>query len=201
LTTVSIGACVAGGALVGDGVWSHSWEVAVSGMGALAAGAVGVVAATVRYALRAFDARTRAQLQEISELQRRNDLAMQQREHQLFRREEALKRQRAAMQFRAASSAKALDETRNTLAALRTRIAELEQEVSEVNDERNQLILNELVATRGQFEQATPRGYGRLRVAGGGTRDAGLSHGHERIEDIGVMTPEPSPPLRRIDTS
>ncbi|MFC8676768.1 hypothetical protein ACFUEN_29285 [Streptomyces griseorubiginosus] len=163
-------------------------------MGILAAGAVGAVAATVRYALREFDARTRVQAREESERQRRHDLAMQKREIDLEMREQALARGRAAAAVRIASYMASLDEARNSNQALRVRISELETEIAEVNDERNQLIVEELVHAREQF---TSKGYGRLRAVGGGQGNAPVALPRGRAASIGHPEPEQ---LRRIDT-
>jgi hypothetical protein len=187
---------MAGGVLVGDGIWRHIWEIAVSGMGILAAGAVGVVAATLRYALRQFDARTRAQLREVADLQRSNDLGMRQREDDLEKREKALRRGRTVMAIRIASYAKSLDEARDTNTTLRARNVELQLEINEVNDERNQLVVEELFAARQQF---TSKAYGHLRSAVGDHRvpaPLGQSRGAEVIR----LPPEGGSRLRRIDT-
>lgn len=180
---------------MGDGVWRHTWETAVSGVGVLAAGTVGVFAVTVRYALRQFDARTRAQLREVTDLQRTGDLEMQRREHELERREEALRRARTTMSLRLASYAKALDDARNAAGYLRAQVCELQQEIVEVNDERNQLIVEELVQSREAF---TSKGYGRLRVAGSKGPATGI--GHRRSRDATPLIPEREGQLRKIDT-
>lgn len=195
LATASTAACAIGGILVTDGIWRHAWQIAVSGMGVLVVGVVGVIAATVRYALRQFDARTRDQLREVTEQHRLNDLSMQQREHNLERREEALARQRTAAALRVASYARTVDDTRDACTALRQRVAALEAEIAEVNDERNELIANELLASRQRF---TAKGYGHLQMAASGGAVIG-AHGHTRARDTAPV-PDLEPPLRRIDT-
>ncbi|MCI3277557.1 hypothetical protein [Streptomyces cylindrosporus] len=192
LAVASAAFSVAGGVLVGDGIWRHSWEAAVTGTGIMAAGAVGAVGAAMRYTLKAFDARTQAH----ADTQRRNDLAMQQREHDVGRREAAVDRQRTVAAIRIASYAASLDEARNANARLQSKVVELQQELDEVNDERNQLIVEELMLARQQF---TSKGYGHLRVAGSdGT--AAPTLGRSRARDVTQLMPEQERHLRRIDT-
>ncbi|MEU6513707.1 hypothetical protein [Streptomyces sp. NPDC046978] len=89
---------------------------------------------------------------------------MLQREHQLERREEALQRQKVATALRHASMAKSLDMARNQNQELRDKVRDLEREVDEVNDERNQLVAQELMMANAQF---APRMYGALQAVSG----------------------------------
>ncbi|MFI5880908.1 hypothetical protein [Streptomyces sp. NPDC051554] len=164
LAGAATAACAAGGILTGDGVFRHTWETSAAGVGFLAAGVAGVLAATMRYMLARFEERTRRELSEVTERRRRLDREMQLRELELERRWRAFDRSRSTASLRMASYAYELDRNRILVGSLRQEVAGLKTEIDEVNDERNQLIANELMLTSGQFTQ---RAYGALKAVGG----------------------------------
>ncbi|MFJ4787647.1 hypothetical protein [Streptomyces sp. NPDC088794] len=157
-------AFAAGGALTGDGVFRHTWETAAAGVGFLAVGAAGVLAATMRYMLARSEERTRSDLNEVAKQRRDLELEMQRRELDVKRREGALERSRVTGAVRMATYAYSTDHAMNLVSQLRLRVEELETEVQEVNDERNRLITHELLLASGQFTQRT---YGELRAVAG----------------------------------
>lgn len=184
LAIASTASCTAGAILTGEGIFSHTWELAAGGIGFLAAGVAGGLAATMRYTLRQHQARTREELHEISERRRDLDLDMQLRERDLAEREAALDRRTSTLSLRLASYAKSLDEARNEKAALRNKIVELQTEVDEVCDERNQLITQELLAAQSQF---TSKAYGELRVAAGAGRPMPFPHARRRPSEVTAL--------------
>ncbi|QIY66362.1 hypothetical protein HEP85_38550 [Streptomyces sp. RPA4-2] len=151
LVIASTAGCTAGGILVAEGVFRHTWELAAGGTGFLSAGAVGFLAATMRSLLVVSEARTRRDLSEVAEERRRLESDMRARERAVEQLEYAVDRRVAVTALRIASYAKALDDTRDENASLRLRIVELKHEIDEVNDERNQLITQELVAGNDRF--------------------------------------------------
>ncbi|MGV9427153.1 hypothetical protein ACWDO7_23055 [Streptomyces sp. NPDC003656] len=164
-----------GGFLAGDGVYHRVWETSAIGFGIFAVGLAGALTATTRYLLRKFDARTHNGLTEIAEERRLLDLEMKQREAALKRREAALARSMATMQLLRAGDSYREDQHRKTIAELRLRVAELQREVEELNDERNQLIVHELRTSHAQFSKPRP---GALQAAAGA--DALVQHHIDR---------------------
>lgn len=185
LAGAATAACVIGGILTGDGVFRHTWETSAAGVGFLAAGVAGVLAATMRYMLARFEERTRRELDEVTERRRRLDREMQLRELELERRWKALNRTRATASLRMASYAYETDRNRNLVGSLRRENEELRAEIDEVNDERNGLIANELLLTSGQFTQRT---YGALKaVAGAETTALYPSRGGKPSAEVTVL--------------
>ncbi|MFJ6085077.1 hypothetical protein ACIQI8_27085 [Streptomyces sp. NPDC092369] len=174
-----------GGVLTVDGIVRHTWETAAGGVAFLAAGVAGVLAATMRYILARFEERTRRDLNEVAEERRRLELEMQQREHDLERRQEALERSRVTGSLRMASYAYELDGYMTLATRLRRRVEELETEIQEVNDERNQLIARELLLASGQFTQRT---YGELKAVAGVDSQTLYPAGHgEHTAEVSVL--------------
>ncbi|MEV5472829.1 hypothetical protein AB0L66_10785 [Streptomyces sp. NPDC052207] len=171
LAVASTASCLAGGVFTGYGLYIRNWETAVIGFALMAAGTAGMLASTMSYLLRRFEARTRQDMDQLAEERRLLEREMLQREHDLERREEALQRQRVAAALVHASMAKNLDDTRNQNQELRARVMNLEHELDEVNDERNQLVAHELLMANAQF---APRMYGVLQAASGDQAPARL---------------------------
>lgn len=185
LAVAATAACATGGILTGDGVFRHTWETCAAGVGFLAVGVAGVLAATIRYMLARFEGRTRRDLDEVAEQRRHLEVEMQKRELDLEQREQALSRSRVTSSIINASFAYELDRNRNLVGLLRRRVEELQNEVEEVNDERNRLIANELLLTSGQFTQ---RSYGVLKaVAGADARGPYSSGGGESSAEVTVL--------------
>ncbi|MFE5140398.1 hypothetical protein ACFRDV_22420 [Streptomyces fagopyri] len=153
LATASAAGCTAGSVLVGDGVFRHTWELAATGTGFLAAGTAGAVVATVRIAFAAFEARTRKTQDRIDS--EKDWLLVQKRS--LDRRVHVLDRRETVMNLRIASYAQSLDDTRDENARLRLKLVEMRREVEEVNDERNQLITQAWVDGNGRFSSGARR--------------------------------------------
>ncbi|MFJ6540590.1 hypothetical protein ACIQMP_08080 [Streptomyces sp. NPDC091385] len=169
---VAAAACTSiGGFIAGDGVYHRVWETSAIGFGIFAVGIAGVLTAATRYILRQFDARTRHGLAEITEERRRLDLEMKQREAALARREAALARSLATMQMLRAGDLYREDQCREAIAELRLRVVELQREIEELNDERNQLIIHELRTSHAQFARPRP---GALQAVAGA--DARMQH-------------------------
>ncbi|MFI1535477.1 hypothetical protein [Streptomyces anandii] len=122
-------------------------------MGFLAAGVAGVLASTMYYLLRAFERRTRQDMQTLAAERRRLEGDMARREYELHRRKEALDRRVFVTELRLASNARTADMAMNENRLLRQRVLELEREIDEVNDERNQLITHELTLASAQFSR------------------------------------------------
>ncbi|WP_019060047.1 hypothetical protein [Streptomyces prunicolor] len=185
LAGAATAACATGGILTGDGVFRHTWETSAAGVGFLAVGVAGVLAATIRYMLARFEERTRRDLDEVAEQRRHLELEMQQRELNLERREGALSRSKVTGSVRIASYAYELDRNRTLVSQLRLRVEEQQTEIEEINDERNQLIARELLLTRGQFTQ---RSYGALKaVAGANAHALYPSGGGESSAEVTVL--------------
>jgi chromosome segregation ATPase len=143
----------------------------------LAVGIAGVLATVMFHLLRGFEARTRRDMDQLAEERSLFEQDMRAREYELQRRQEALNRRAVATSIRLASYAKSVDDTRTENRALRERILELEAEIDEVNDERNQLISNELTLASAQF---TARAYGDLRAVAGGEQPARMRRSGKR---------------------
>ncbi|MGW0800312.1 hypothetical protein [Streptomyces sp. NPDC002692] len=172
LATASAAGCTAGGVLVGDGVFRHTWELAATGTGFLAAGAVGAVVATIRIAFAAFETRTRRTQDRIDA--EKDQLLAQRRD--LDRRAHVLHRREMVMNLRLASYAQSLDETRDENARLRLKLVDMRREVEEVNDERNQLITAQWVDGNGRFSSGTRRQTARTDTGSGSKLPAQLLH-------------------------
>ncbi|SCD41308.1 hypothetical protein GA0115242_1048151 [Streptomyces sp. SolWspMP-5a-2] len=165
----SVLTCTAGGILIADGVFTHTWETAAIGTGLLAVGATAMLAAVVQHALARFAQRNRRELGEVADQRRELELEMQRRESAVAGREQALKRSQVTLRLLMGSRDYALDEAREENRRLREQVASLQAEMDEVNDERNRLIAQELTMASEQF---TGRAYGSLQAVAGGATTA-----------------------------
>jgi hypothetical protein len=123
----------------------------------------------VFYLFQAFERRTRQDMEQLEQRRRGFDAEMRLREADLATREAVLDRRAHTSALRIAGYQRHVDEARNRMSQLVTENNRLMQELSEVIDERNQLVVEEMMAAAGQF---TSRGYGRSRVASGGAQQA-----------------------------
>jgi hypothetical protein len=154
--------CAAGGILAGDGIWRHHWEIAAVGVGLLTASTAGLLAAVLWHLLRAFEHRTRQDMGRVEQQRRSLDAEMRVREDDLARREAALDRRAHTSALRIEGYKRCVDDARTRMSEIVAENDRLMQELSEVTDERNQLVVEEMLAAAGRF---TSRGYGRSHVA------------------------------------
>jgi polyhydroxyalkanoate synthesis regulator phasin len=193
LAVASTAACTAGGIAVADGAaLRHSWEVAIIGLSLLVAGGFGALTATGLRLLRVVERRSSMEREKISEERRVVKTLLREGQEALDKRERRLRREEATNALRITSYATSIDYTRTDNNKLRSRMHELEVEIADLNDERNQLVTQELTATRAQF---VTKGYGVMATG----KAPSTYFPTVRPADAGEPAPEGK--LRRIDTT